>query len=168
MGFEKAVGVILLTVPLACAASLHETVAAQPGFEHFYNLEYDDALADFTAEAARNASPDAYNHIAQTLLYRQMYHAGLLSSDFFVGTKFVHQPKVPLSDADETLFHDSLNRALSLCEERLAANPDDTAALYAMGVTYGLRGNCLGGRAARYFRSSQTASARDGAGPRFH
>lgn len=143
MGFEKTLGIVFLAIPAMFAASLRDTVAAQPGFEHFYNLEYDEALADFTADAARTSTPDAYNHIAQALLYRQMYRAGLLSSDFFVGTKFVHQPKVPLSEADEALFHDSINRALSLSQERLSGKPDDTAALYAMGVTYGLRGNYL-------------------------
>jgi tetratricopeptide (TPR) repeat protein len=144
MGFKKILGMIVLALPLTYGASLHETMAAQPGFTQFYNLAYDEALAVFVAEAERTpSSPDAYNHIAQTILYRQMYRAGMLSSDFFGGTKFVHQPKLPLSDADETQFHDALNRALSLCQERLAAKPEDTEALYAMGVTYGLRGNYL-------------------------
>ncbi len=144
MGFEKAFGMIVLALPLTFAASLHETMAAQPGFAHFYNLEYDEALAIFTEEVARTpSSPDAYNHIAQTILYREMYRAGMLSSDFFAGTKFVHQPKLPFSEADEKQFHDSLNRAISLCETKLAANPDDTSALYAIGVSYGLRGNYL-------------------------
>jgi len=133
---------IVLALPLAYAASLHETMAAQPGFTQFYNLAYDDALTVFVAEAERTpSSPGAYNHIAQTILYRQMYRAGMLSSDFFGGTKFIHQPKLPLSDADETQFHEALNRAMSLCQERLATKPDDSEALYALGVSYGLRGN---------------------------
>src|SRR5580692_13010555 len=141
MGFKKTVGMMVLGLPFVAslhAGSLHETVAAQPGFTHFYNLEYDQALAVFTAETARiPTSPDAYNHIAQTILYREMYRAGMLSSDFFVGTKFVHQPKLVLSDADDQQLHDALNRAIGLCEERLAAKPDDTAALYAKGVSFG-------------------------------
>jgi tetratricopeptide (TPR) repeat protein len=133
-----------VVVPLGFAGSLHETVAAQPGFAHFYNLEYDEALAAFRAEAARTPSDaNAYNHIAQTILYREMYRAGMLSSDFFIGTKFVHQPKLPLSAADDQELHDALNRAMGLSEERLAANPDDTEALYAKGVSCGLRGNYL-------------------------
>jgi len=148
MGFKKTVGMMVLGLPAFAASlhagSLHETVAAQPGFAHFYNLEYDQALAVFTAEAARiPSSPDTYNHIAQTILYREMYRAGLLSSDFFVGTKFVHQPKLPMSEADENLLRDSLNHSIGLCQERIAANADDTGALYALGVSYGLRGNYL-------------------------
>jgi|HubBroStandDraft_4_1064222.scaffolds.fasta_scaffold39688_2 tetratricopeptide (TPR) repeat protein len=144
MGLEKTVGMFVLALPLSFAASLHETMATQPGFVHFYNLEYDEALAEFSAEAARPQSDaDVYNHIAQTILYREMYRAGLLSSDFFIGTKFVHQPKLPLSDADDQRFRDSLDHAMGLSEERLAAKPDDTGALYSLGVSYGLRGNYL-------------------------
>lgn len=144
MGLEKTLGMLVLAVPLTFAASLHDTMATQPGFVHFYNLEYDDALAVFTADAARApADPDIYNHIAQTILYREMYRSGLLSSDFFIGTKFVHQPKMPLSEADDQQFRDALNHAIGLCEERLAAKPDDTGAIYSLGVSYGLRGNYL-------------------------
>jgi tetratricopeptide (TPR) repeat protein len=144
MGFEKTLALMALALPLSFAASLHETMAGQPGFTHFYNLEYDEALAEFSTLATRTPTvPDNYNHVAQTILYREMYRAGMLSSDFFVGTKFVHQPKLPMSEADEQQFRDSLNHAISLCEEKLAAKPDDTEALYAMGVSYGLRGNFL-------------------------
>ncbi|HTB10428.1 MAG TPA: hypothetical protein VK752_02595 [Bryobacteraceae bacterium] len=131
-----------LAIPMVVAGSLHETLAAQPGFANFYNLEYDEALAVFVSQTEGNPpSADAYNHVAQTILYREMYRAGMLSSDFFGGTKFVHQPKLPLSDADEKQFHEALNRALTLCQEQLAIKPDNTAALYSMGVSYGLRGN---------------------------
>jgi len=131
----------LLVLP-TWAGSLHETVNSQPGFEHFYNLEYDEALAIFSEEAAKNpSSPDVYNHIAQTVLYKEMYRAGMLSSEFIGGTKFVHQPKLPLTEEQQKQFHDALNHALSLCQERLAANPNDTAALYSMGVSYGLQAN---------------------------
>jgi hypothetical protein len=142
MGFKKTVGLFVLSLSWTFAGSLHETVSSQPGFAQFYNLEYDRALAIFQEEAAHQpSSPGPDNHIAQTVLYRQMYHAGMLSSDFFSGMKLLHQPKLPLSDADETLFHDSLNRAMSLCQEKLTANPNDTDALYALGVSYGLRAN---------------------------
>jgi len=142
MGFKKTVGMMVLALPMSFAGSLRDAMAGQPGFNHFYNLEYDEALAVFTADAARTpSSPDNYNHIAQTILYREMYRAGMLSSDFFVGTKFVHQPKLPMSEADEQQFRDALNHSIGICEERIAAEPDNTDALYAMGVSYGLRGN---------------------------
>jgi tetratricopeptide (TPR) repeat protein len=141
MGFRKIVGIAALTLP-AWAGSLHETVVAQPGFEHFYNLEYDEAMAVFLEEARQHpSSADCYNHIAQTVLYKEMYQAGMLSSEFIGGTKFVHAPKLALSEEEQTRFHDALNRALSLSLERLESNPNETAALYSIGVTYGLRAN---------------------------
>jgi hypothetical protein len=141
MGFKETVAIVLFALP-AIAGSLRETVAAQPGFEYFYNLEYDQALTVFSDQAVRDpSSPDNYNHIAQTILYKEMYRAGMLSSDFIGGTKFVHQPKLPLSEEDQKRFFDALNHAISLSQERLAASPDDTAALYSIGVSYGLRAN---------------------------
>jgi tetratricopeptide (TPR) repeat protein len=142
MNFEQTLGIVLLILPAAFAGSLHETVAGQPGFEHFYNLEYDQAYAAFSELAAHDpSSANAYNHLAQTVLYKEMYRAGMLSSDFVGGTKFVHQPKLKLTDAEDKEFHDAIDRAMTLCQARLAANADDTAALYSIGVSYGLRAN---------------------------
>jgi tetratricopeptide (TPR) repeat protein len=141
MGLRKIVEIILLQVA-AFGGSLHETVVGQPGFELFYNLQYDDALAVFSTQAERHpSSADVYNHIAQTVLWKEMYRAGMLSSEFIGGTQFVHQPKLVLSGEQEKQFHDALNRAMSLSQERLAANPNDTGALYSIGVSYGLRAN---------------------------
>jgi tetratricopeptide (TPR) repeat protein len=116
---------------------------ATPGFEHFYNLEYPEALAYFRAEAARNPdSPDVYNHIAQTVLYREMFRSGALESELVTGSNpFLRREGLNPSPADEKEFQDSINRALALAETRLASDPNDARALYAQGVSYGLRGN---------------------------
>src|SRR5277367_68113 len=102
---KKLIGILLL-LPPAPAGSLRETVAARPGFEHFYNLEYDEAYVAFSEQARQNpSSPDAYNHIAQTVLYKEMYHAGMLTSDFIGGTKFIHEPKLKLTVEEDKEFH---------------------------------------------------------------
>jgi tetratricopeptide (TPR) repeat protein len=46
-----------------------------------------------------------------------------------------------ISAEDEKEFLDSLTRAIALAETRLQKNPDDVGALYAQGVSYGLRAN---------------------------
>ena len=44
------------------------------GYEHFYNLEYDKALTLFREAAAKQPDdPDLHNHIAETLLFREMF-----------------------------------------------------------------------------------------------
>jgi tetratricopeptide (TPR) repeat protein len=141
MGFKKIAAVILFQAA-AFAGSLHETVVAQPGFDFFYNLQYDEALAVFLAEAERNpSSPDNYNHIAQTVLWKEMYRAGMLSSDFIGGTQFVRHPKLTLTEEQQKQFNDALNHALSLSQDRLAGDPNDAGGLYSIGVSYGLRAN---------------------------
>ncbi|HXI43427.1 MAG TPA: hypothetical protein VNH83_25830, partial [Bryobacteraceae bacterium] len=70
---------------LAFPAPAQDTPSAR-GFDHFYNLEYDQALAEF--EKAAQQDPGAvgpHNHIAQTLLYREMYRDGALETELISG-----------------------------------------------------------------------------------
>lgn len=114
-----------------------------PGFDHFYNLEYNEALAYFHAEAARQPdSPDVFNHIAQTILYREMFRSGALESELVTGSNpFLRREGLNPSKADQQEFQEAINRALALAEARLSRNANDMGALYARGVSYGLRGN---------------------------
>jgi len=116
---------------------------AAPGFEYFYNLEYPEALAAFRAEAAQHPdSPDAQNHIAQTILYREMFHSGALESELVSGSNpFLRREGLSPSKADEQEFSDAIQRAMTLAEARLKNNPNDVPALYSQGVSYGLQAN---------------------------
>ncbi|HEX5431675.1 MAG TPA: hypothetical protein VFW83_06900 [Bryobacteraceae bacterium] len=114
---------------------------AAEGFDHFYNLEYDQALADFQKEASVYPdSPEAFNHIAQTVIFRALYKAGALDTGFVADSNpFFHRPPMPMSAADRKLVEDSLARSMDLSGARLKRNPKDIGALYAMGVAHGLR-----------------------------
>jgi len=150
---SSAIGRSLLSVAICAAALASVTpaplaaqardISVDAGFQHFYNLEYDDALVIFRAEAAANPqSPEALNHIAQTLLYREMFRTGALETQMVTGNNpFLRRAEMKISKADEQEFLGSLARAISLTDARLQKNPDDTAALYAQGVSYGLRAN---------------------------
>ncbi len=117
-------------------------VAQESGFDHFYNLEYDEALADFTADAAKNpGDAQAWNHIAQTILFRRMFRAGSLESDLIRADSFLRRPKMTLSAADDKQFNEASGRALDISQARLKNDPNDVAALYAFGVSYGNRAN---------------------------
>jgi tetratricopeptide (TPR) repeat protein len=115
---------------------------SDPGFQHFYNLEYDEALAEFQAQAARDPmTPDRYNHIAQTLLFRHMFRSGVLESGLISTNSVLHRPKIEMSAADQRLFADAIARGMDLANARLRSNPNDVAALYSLGVSYGNRAN---------------------------
>jgi predicted Zn-dependent protease len=126
-------------MPLVGAADL----ALSSGFDHFYNLEHDQALVDFTSEtAAHPQDPSAWNHLAQGILYRAMFHNGALETELFGGTSpFYHRQKLNLPADEEQQFTAAINHAMDRSQALLNQNPRDTAALYALGVAYGLRAN---------------------------
>jgi tetratricopeptide (TPR) repeat protein len=138
----------LMGKSLLLLATLTAALAAQPGlieegFSHFYNLEYDEAIACFQQAIAQNPnSPDLHNHMAQTLVFREMFRDGALESELVSGNNsFLRRPKLNPSPETEKQFLNEVSKALALADARLKTNPNDTAAMYAMGIAYGLRSN---------------------------
>ncbi|HUI80028.1 MAG TPA: tetratricopeptide repeat protein [Bryobacteraceae bacterium] len=134
---------MLITV-LALATPL--TAQPQPidrGFDHFYNLEYDQALADFQEAIAHDpATPDLHNHVAQTLIFREMYRDGALESELVSGNNsFLRRAKLNPSPEVERQILDQIAQAIALAQARLHKNPNDVSAMYALGISFGLRAN---------------------------
>ena len=127
---------------LAFSLTAQDTPSAR-GFDHFYNLEYDQALAEF--EKAAQQEPSAigpHNHIAQTLLYREMYRNGALETELVSGNNpFLRQKNLNPSPQVEKEFSDEIQKAIDLANAQLARNANDAGALYARGVAFGLRAN---------------------------
>jgi len=125
--------------------------AAQPavdpdtarGFDHFYNLEFDQAIGVFRRLTKnRPGSPYAFNHLAQSILYREMFRAGALESELVSGgNAFLRREKMNPSPADVREFDGSIGEAMRLSQALLAQNPEDKAGLYCLGIAHGLRGN---------------------------
>lgn len=114
-------------------------VPAMPeGFRALYSLDYALALRIFEHETRqRPEDPEAWNHLAQGLLHRALFHAGALdSSAFGPGSPFLKRPKVPMADEDQARFEQAIRKSLALCEARLQKNPRDTGCLYASGVAH--------------------------------
>jgi tetratricopeptide (TPR) repeat protein len=131
-------GVLALALPLLAQTSL-----VDQGFDHFYNLEYPEAIADFSKAVAQNPSdPGMHNHLAQCLVFQEMFRNGALESEMVNGNNsFLRRPKMNPSPETEKRFLDEISRALALSQASLAKNPKDAATLYAMAVSYGLRSN---------------------------
>lgn len=117
--------------------------ALPPGFDHFYNLDYEEALADFERQAAAHPDdPDYRNYIAQAVLFREMFRVGALDSELVSGNNpFLRRPKMKTAPEVDRRFRDSISQAMRLAQQRLNKNPKDTGAMYALGVAYGLRAN---------------------------
>ncbi len=127
----------------AAQAPWAEDPLVQEGFEHFYNLEYDEAIDVFRKLIARHPEePGGYNHLAQAILYREMLRAGALETELVSGNNpFLRRAKMNPSRADQKEFDDSIRRSMELSEARLEEDPHDIQALYTLGVAHGLRAN---------------------------
>ncbi len=113
------------------------------GFAYFYNLEYDQAIVVFEKAIAQNpGQPDLHNHLAQTLIFREMFRNGALESELVSGSNsFLRRPKLNPTPGTEKRILDEIAKAMALSDAQLTRNPKDTAAMYASGIAYGLRSN---------------------------
>ncbi|MBY0505439.1 MAG: tetratricopeptide repeat protein [Bryobacteraceae bacterium] len=125
------------------ALAAQEALSAK-GFEHFYSLEYDAAVAEFEKEAAaRPNEPEPYNHLAQALLYRELYRLGALESELVTGANpFLRRAKMEPRPEELARFDDAIAKAMRFAQVRIDQKATDIRGLYALGVAYGLRGNC--------------------------
>src|SRR3954452_24266656 len=117
--------------------------AFSPGYEHFYNLEFPQAIEYFRAEVTREPqNPEVYNHLAQAVLYQEMFRGGALESELVSGSNpFLRREKLATTPEALKTFDDCIYKALSLAQARISANDNDERAHYALGVTYALRAN---------------------------
>ena len=108
------------------------------GTDHFYNLEYDQAIAAF--EKLRDADPDnpsRQNNVATAYFYKQLYLAGVLQGDLFSSSnKFFRTKKIQVEPAIANAFWEANDAAIRICEQRLKSNEADEEALYSCGVAY--------------------------------
>ncbi len=136
--YHESVIFVLLFLAVAGQGTLVEQ-----GFDHFYNLEYEQAMADFERAIARDPNnPDLHNHLAETIVFQEMYRNGALESELVSGTNsFLRRPKLNPAPATEQRFLAEVATAMSLEQTRLQKNPNDAGALYALGISCGLRSN---------------------------
>jgi tetratricopeptide (TPR) repeat protein len=131
---------LFLCLSLTAAA---QSDLVKTGFQYFYNLQYDQAIATFSRLVAEKPNdPECHNHLAQAILYRDMFRAGALETQMVTGANpFLRRAKVDASPEDQRRFDDAINRAMDLAQARLKEDPKDIPSLYALGVSYGLRAN---------------------------
>src|ERR1035441_10526964 len=136
--FKVGLLLVLIGLPLAGQRALIDE-----GYAHFYNLEFEQAIAVFEKGIAQNPGlPDLHNHLAQTLIFREMLRNGALQSELVSGSNsFLRRPKLNPAPETEKRILEEIAKAMALADARLKQNPRDTAAMYASGIAYGLRSN---------------------------
>ena len=134
------------TLFLAAAVSSN-LIAPRPdplngsAFDHFYNLEYKEATADFRASRDLHPqSPDTWIYVAQGIFYSAMYDSGITEADLVHGqSALVRSKRVTMSPQQDAEFTRALETAEALEQKRLAANPKDSSAVFGMGGITALR-----------------------------
>jgi tetratricopeptide (TPR) repeat protein len=111
----------VLFAPPAPGDSPEFEAAAQRGIAHIYNLEYENAEAEFRRLVAMDAShPAGHFFLAMTDWWRIM---------------------IDLEDTRyDRRFHEQLDRVIELCDDRLDRNGDDVTALFFKGGALGFKG----------------------------
>lgn len=110
------------------------------GLTHLYNLEYDQAIADF--EKTYKSHPDdpfAVNHLLQAVLLKELYRLNALDTTLYADNGFLTGKPLPGDPKVKARLQALTEQALALAEARIKTNPKDVDALYARGVTRGLK-----------------------------
>lgn len=113
------------------------------GFDHFYNIEYEEALVIFGQLAASApAEPQHHNHVAQAILYRAMLKAGALESELVSGSNpFLRRERMNPTAEEQNSFDQAIQAAFFRAEQQIAREPRHAAAHYSLAVTHGLKAN---------------------------
>ncbi len=133
--------------------------ATRKGFDYFYNLEYDKALREF--EASQQAHPDdpfAVNHVLSTVIFRELYRIGALDTEAYAADSFLTKKHPePLDPAVHDRVKQLSDQALALSQAQLDKDPNDVDALYARGITRGLRATYMGMGEKAWFAALRSA-----------
>ncbi len=115
------------------------------GFEHFYNLEYDQAIHYFEA-AVKNHPNDAFavNHLLSGVMFRELYRIGALDTELYAKNSFLTSRQFPIDPAAKQRILGLMEQSLKLSEAKLKSNPNDVDALYTRGVVRGLKATYTG------------------------
>jgi tetratricopeptide (TPR) repeat protein len=134
---------VLSVLFLATASVLAAGNVLDDAYEAFYNLDYDQALAGYDqALAASPDDPGLHNHVAHTLLYRELFRNGALESQLVTGNNsFLRRARMEPAPDVEKRFFASINSSMAIGQARIAENARDTGALHTLAVAYSLRAN---------------------------
>ncbi|HUR36553.1 MAG TPA: hypothetical protein VM009_01965 [Terriglobales bacterium] len=113
---------------------------AKRAVNSLYDLEYDKAIADLERVVqARPNDPFALNYLLQAIVLKEMYRLNALDTTLYADDGFLTGKPLPADPKVKERIQSLSDASILLSEKRLKADPNDVDALYARGVTRGLR-----------------------------
>lgn len=115
------------------------------GFDLLYEQRFVEAREVFASWESRNPKqPIGPVAIAASYLFEELYHQGVLTSDFFLDEKkFLHGIDDKPDSKRMSLFREALAEAQQLARERQRASPNDGEALFALTLSAGMESDSL-------------------------
>ena len=134
------VALLIFAAPSAAnpASEAHRLKAAG----HLYNLEHDQALAEYRqAVAADPHDAGAYRGVASALWLSITFKRGNMTVDDYLGrpNKPNPQPLPPPPPEAVAAFRESIEQAITIARARIVRQPRDADAHYQLGAAVGLR-----------------------------
>lgn len=123
--------------PTPAFTSVPELMA---GFHLLYTQKFPEARDVFTKWESEHAEePFGEVSVAASYLFEEFHHRGVLTSDFFLNDKrFLHGIEGEPDPAGMKGFDDAIRNARKLAARRLAKEPEDPEALYALTLCAGM------------------------------
>jgi tetratricopeptide (TPR) repeat protein len=135
------VGLAALATPARGAAPpAGERALLQQGFEHAYNLDYEEAVA-LMRKAVAIAPEEAGPHRSLATVYwlRILFLRGSVTVDHYLGQADRPDMKLPVPPPELAEgFATHVRRAIELAERRVRRHPRDAEAHYDLGAAEGL------------------------------
>jgi hypothetical protein len=109
-------------------------------------------------QQAHPDDPFAANHLLCELIFKELFRIGALDSEAYAGDSFLSKkPLQPLDPKMQERIKQLTDKALALSQARLDKNPKDVDALYARGITRGLRSTYMGMGQKAWFGALRSA-----------
>jgi len=110
------------------------------GFHSLYIQNFAEAREKFSDwESKHPGEPFAPVALAAGYLFEEFYRQGVLTSDFFLNEKrFLHGIAGKPDPARMKKFEEAIRQARELADKRLAKNPKDPEALFALTLSAGM------------------------------
>lgn len=105
-------------------------------FDHFYSMDYDRATQEFQKMSDKHPDdPAAVNHLLTSVLMHELYRMGAMNTGEYANDSFIGEAHRPADPKVKEQINQLVNRAESLEEDQLKANPSNVDILYDRGVT---------------------------------
>ena len=145
MGRRTTSTLLLFVLAGAVSARAADLALSLPpldrGFHLLYNLDFEHAHAVFASyEQSHPEDPLGPTSDAAGLLFSEFHRLGILESQFFEDDKkFENRSKLSPDPAVRARFDAAVQKAEGLAQARLANDPRDKNALFAMTLCHGLQ-----------------------------